>query len=69
MSQGLRRTTEKEISLDQVAGAQFKPATAFVNGFIRLSIVGQTEPEGGGFDAAQDENAVMFTSKQQPGFE
>ena len=25
--------------------------------------------DSGGFDAAQDENAVMFTNKQQPGFE
>jgi hypothetical protein len=69
MSQGLKRTTEKAIPLDQVAGAQLKQATAFVNGFIRLSIIGQAEPEGGGLDAAQDENAVMFTIKQQPGFE
>jgi hypothetical protein len=69
MSQGLKRTTEKAIPSDQVAGARFKPATAFVNGYIRLSILGEAEPEGGGLDAAQDENAVMFTLKQQPGFE
>jgi hypothetical protein len=69
MSQGLRRTTEKVIPMEQVAGAQFKQATAFVNGYLRLSIAGQPEPEGGGIDAAQDDGAVMFTNKQQPGFE
>ena len=69
MSQGLKRTTEKAIPIDQVAGVQLKPATAFVNGYVRLSVLGEAEPEGGGLDAAQDENAVMFTLKQQPGFE
>ena len=69
MSQGLKRTTEKAIPFDQVAGAQLKPATAFVNGYVLVSILGQAEPEDGGLDAAQDENAVMFTLKQQPGFE
>jgi hypothetical protein len=69
MSQGLKRTTEKELALDQVAGVQLKQATTFVNGYIRLSIAGQTEPAGGGLDAAQDEDAIMFTVKQQPGFE
>ena len=55
--------------MEQVARAQFKQATAFVNGYLRLSIAGQPEPEGGGIDAAQDDGAVMFTNKQQPGFE
>ena len=69
MSQGLKRTIEKEITMDQVAGAQLKPATKFVNGYLRLSVAGEPEPGGGGFDAAQDINAIMFNAKQQPAFE
>ena len=69
MSQGLKRTIEKEITMDQVAGAQLKPATKFVNGYLRLSVAGESEPAGGGFDAAQDINAIMFNAKQQPAFE
>jgi hypothetical protein len=69
MSQGLKRTLEKEIAVEQVAGTQLKPATSFVNGYLRLSVAGEPEPTGGGFDAAQDTNAIMFTAKQQPGFE
>ena len=41
MSQGLKRTTEKAIPIDQVAGVQLKPATAFVNGYVRLSVLGE----------------------------
>jgi hypothetical protein len=59
----------KEIAIDQVSSTQFKKATAFINGYIRFSPGGGAETKRGGFDAAQDENAIMFTSKQQPGFE
>ena len=69
MSQGLKRTIEKEIAMDRVAGTELKPATSFVNGYLRLSVAGEPEPAGGGFDAAQDINAIMFTAKQQPAFE
>jgi hypothetical protein len=69
MSQGLKRTIEKEIAMEQVAGLELKPATKFVNGFLRLSVAGEPAPAGGGLDAAQDINAIMFNAKQQPGFE
>jgi hypothetical protein len=69
MSQGLKRTIEKEIAVEQVACAELKPATKFVNGYLRLSVTGEPEPGGGGFDAAQDINAIMFNAKQQPAFE
>jgi hypothetical protein len=69
LSQGLKRTIEKEIAIEEVAGVELKPATSFVNGYIRLSVAGEPEPAGGGFDAAQDINAIMFNTKQQPGFE
>jgi hypothetical protein len=69
MSQGIKRTIEKEIAMEQVAGLKLKPATSLVNGYLRLSVAGEPEPAGGGFDAAQDINAIMFNVKQQPGFE
>jgi hypothetical protein len=69
MSQGLKRTIEKEIAVERVAGTELKPATSFVNGYLRLSVAGEPEPAGGGLDAAEDINAIMFNVKQQPGFE
>jgi len=67
LGQGLKGG--KEIAIDQVSGTRFKKATAFVNGYIQFSLLGGAETKRGGFDAAQDENAIMFTNKQQPGFE
>ena len=67
LGQGLRG--RKEIAIDQVTGTRFKNATAFINGYIQFSLIGDAEPRRGAFDAAQDENSVMFTNKQQPGFE
>jgi len=69
MSQGLKRTIEKEIPMGQVAGTELKSATSLVNGYVRVSVTGEPKPVGGGFDAAQDINAIMFNTKQQPGFE
>jgi hypothetical protein len=66
LGQGFSRS--KEIAVDQIVGTQFKKATTFINGYIRFSLAGGTETKGGGFDAAQDENAIMFTDKQQPAF-
>jgi hypothetical protein len=59
----------KEIAVDQVAGTGFKNATAFINGYIQSSLIGDVETRRGAFDASQDENAITFTIKQQPGFE
>jgi hypothetical protein len=69
LSQGLKRTVEKEVAMEQVAGLELKPATSFVNGYLRLSVAGEPAPGGGGFDAAQDINAIMFNARQQPAFE
>ncbi len=67
LGQGLRG--RKEIAIDQVTGTRFKNATAFMNGYIQFALIGDTETRRGAYDAAQDENSVMFTNKQQPGFE
>ena len=67
LGQGL--SGDRAIEMDRVAGVQYKQATKLMNGFIRFSLPGDPEPKSGGFDAGQDEHAVMFTIKQQPGFE
>jgi hypothetical protein len=67
LGQGLRG--RKEIAIDQVTGTRFKNATAFFNGYIQFSLIGDAETRSGAFDAAQDENSVMFTNRQEPGFE
>jgi hypothetical protein len=59
----------KVIAIDQVSGTQLKKATAFINGYIQFALHGGAEKGRGGFDAAQDEDSIMFTNKQQPGFE
>jgi len=66
LGQGFRRG--KVIAIDQVSSTQLKKATAFVNGYIQFSLPGG-ETKRGGLAAAQDEDAIMFTNKQQPSFE
>ncbi|HWU28024.1 MAG TPA: DUF4429 domain-containing protein [Microbacterium sp.] len=65
---------EKMIPIRQIAGVQMKPSGALTNGFIQLAVPGEistTKALKGGrtMDAANDENAVIFTKKQQPQFE
>jgi hypothetical protein len=67
LGQGIKGS--KEIAIDQVSGTQLKRATAFINGYIGFSLVGGAETRLSGFAAAQDDDSIMFTNKQQPGFE
>lgn len=60
---------DKEILISQVSSIQFKRAGAFVNGYIQFAFVGGQEAKGGAWQAASDENTVMFTTGQQPAFE
>ncbi|HZL64322.1 MAG TPA: hypothetical protein VFD50_05155 [Thermoleophilia bacterium] len=60
---------DKEIAIGEIVDARIKAASPFINGYIQFSLVADAETRGGGFAAAQDENSIMFTSKQQPGFE
>lgn len=64
---------EKRIPLRQITAVQFKPAGAMVNGFIQFSLGGGVERRSAfgrqSIDASSDENSVLFTKKQQPGFE
>lgn len=60
---------ETEIAIGQIVDTRLKVASPFINGHIQFSLAEGPERGRGGLEAALDENAVMFTNKQQPGFE
>lgn len=64
---------EKVLNLRSIGAVQIKPATALVNGWIQFSISGESSKQSIGFgrsqDAANDENAVIFTKKTSADFE
>jgi hypothetical protein len=64
---------EKRIHISQISGVQWKPAGLLVNGFLQLTIPGGNERRSAfgsqTKSAAQDENSVLFTKRQQPEFE
>lgn len=74
---GLSRLTigkgDKRIPVASIAAVQWKPAGALVNGFIQFTLPGGVERRSRAgsqtFDAARDENSVVFTKKQAPEFE
>jgi len=59
---------DKEIPLKNITAVQFKVPGSVTNGYIQFSILGGVEAKGGAFDAASDENSVMFTKKQEGAF-
>jgi hypothetical protein len=64
---------EKRLHIAQIAAVQWKPAGMMVNGFIQFTVPGGNERRSSfgsqTAQAAQDENSVVFTKKQQPEFE
>lgn len=64
---------EKRIPITSVSAVQWKPAGMMVNGYIEFSLGGGNESRskfGSATNSAvQNENAVVFTRKQMPGFE
>jgi hypothetical protein len=64
---------EKRLHISQVSAVQWKPAGPLVNGFIQFTVPGGNERRSSfgsqTTSAAQDENSVIFTKKQQPEFE
>jgi hypothetical protein len=64
---------EKRLHIGQITAVQWKPAGWAVNGFIQFTVPGGNEQRSSfgsqTVSAVQDENSVMFTKKQQPGFE
>jgi Domain of unknown function (DUF4429)/Short C-terminal domain len=64
---------EKRLHISQITAVQWKPAGAFVNGFIQFTLPGGNERRSAfgsqTKSAAQDENSVVFTKQQQSQFE
>ena len=67
ITQGLKG--DKDIYLNQISSIQLKKAGLLTNGYIQFAFLGGHESKGGLFNAVQDENTVMFNSKQQRAFE
>lgn len=65
--------SEKAYPVRSIGAVQVKPANALINGYIQLSVSGETSKKsigiGKSYDAAKDENAVIFTKKQAPAFD
>lgn len=59
----------KTIFLRNLTALQFKEAGKITSGYIQFIFPGSLESKKGLFDAASDENTVMFTKEQQPKFE
>lgn len=59
----------KEIPISRITAVQFKGAGGLTTGFLQLSILGGIESTGGVFNAANDENTVLFETHQQKDFE
>jgi hypothetical protein len=53
---------EKVIPLDKLSGVQFREKGRLTSGFIQFIFSGSSESKGGLFDAAKDENTVMFAA-------
>ena len=75
---GLRARTvvgkgEKRIPVSSLTAVQWKPAGAVVNGFIEFTLGGGNERRSRfgsqTMDAVRDENAIVFTRHQMPGFQ
>lgn len=60
---------QKEIYIKDISSIQFKKPGMISNGFIQFSFAGSNEKSGGTFNAATDENSVVFTAKQLQNFE
>lgn len=64
-----KRKGAKRVAVRSISAVQFRPAGLLVSGFLQIAFQGSTESKRGLFDAAKDENTIMFTRRQQPAFE
>lgn len=60
---------DKEIRIDQISSIQLKHAGPVLNGYIQFGFLGSQESKSGIIGATQDENTVMFNTKQEPDFQ
>lgn len=63
-----RSKGEKAIAIRSITAVQFKKA-GLTAGFLQIAFSGSRESKGGVFDAAKDENTIMFYAKSQGEFE
>jgi len=63
---------EKRIPISSISAVQIKPPGPVVNGFIQFTLPGTNERRSKfgrqTFDAASDENTIVFTKNQAPAF-
>lgn len=60
----------KEIQISSITSIQFRKAVPFlVRGYIQFVFMGSQDAKLGEFQAAKDENTVLFTPSQQVSFE
>lgn len=59
---------EKEIPLDSITSVQFREPGTATKGYIQFGQKGYDESDDGLFDAANDENSVMFIQDQTEDF-
>lgn len=59
---------EKEIRLDNITSIQLKEPSSFTKGYIQFGQSGYSESDDGAFDAASDENSVLFVQEQTDKF-
>ena len=52
---------KKSIPMSSIRSIQFREGGTAINGFIQFGITGGIEKQGGVFNAAGDENSVVFT--------
>jgi len=72
MARGTVGKGEKRIPVKSIQAVEWKPASSLVRGFIQFSLGGSDASSRVGKrtqDAARDENSVVFSKKQQAGFE
>lgn len=60
---------EKEILISSISSVQYRAPSFFANGYLQIAFHGGAEAKGGIFQAASDENTVLFSRGQQPEFD
>jgi hypothetical protein len=59
---------QKDIPIQKITAITFQRAGLFSPGYITFSLIGGTEPRSGALSAAMNDNAVLFTRKQEKEF-
>ena len=59
---------ENSLPLSSVTAIHFKSAGGWMNGYIQFNVLGSAARRSGITEATKDQNAVIFTKKQEPVF-